>query len=174
MPNQETTCCFTGHRASKLPWKYQEEDPRCILLKQQIYDAVESVYDSGVRHFICGMANGCDLYFGEAVMKLQKQHPDITLEAAIPYEGQADHWPLAQRQRWHSLVESCDYQTVVSHHYTPDCMRKRNQYMVDNSSILIAAYNGSSGGTMNTLLYAIRQKREVIQIPVDAETEGFS
>ena len=167
MPDMETTCCFTGHRASKLPWKYREDDPRCIRLKQQIYDTVEAVYASGIRHYICGMANGCDLYFGEAVLQLRQLHPDITLEAAVPYEGQARSWPADQRQRWQRLYDSCDYQTVVSHSYTPDCMRRRNQYMVDNASVLIAAYNGTSGGTMNTLLYAIRQKREVIQIPVD-------
>ena len=166
MPDIATTCCFTGHRASKLPWKYQEEDPRCLVLKQQIFDAVEAVYDAGVRHYICGMANGCDLYFGEAVVQLRQSHPDITLEAAVPYEGQAKGWPSEQRQRWEQLLGCCDFRTVVSRDYTPDCMHRRNQYMVDNSSILIAAYNGSSGGTLNTLLYAIRQKREVIQIPV--------
>lgn len=166
MPNLETTCCFTGHRANKLPWGFHEEDPRCVALKEQIYDAVEAVYDSGIRHFICGMANGCDLYFGEAVLKLRAAHPEVTLEAAVPYEGQATSWPTAQKQLWHTLYDTCDYQTVVSHTYTPDCMMKRNRYMVDNSSILIAAYNGKSGGTMNTLLYAIRKKREVIQISV--------
>ena len=94
MPDIETTCCFTGHRASKLPWKYREDDLRCIRLKQQIYDTVEAVYDSGIRHYICGMANGCDLYFGEAVLQLRQLHPDITLEAAVPYEGQAKAGPL--------------------------------------------------------------------------------
>lgn len=169
MPDIQTTCCFTGHRAAKLPWKYNEADSRCIQLKTQIYDAVEAVYEAGIRHYICGMANGGDLYFGEAVLQLRKKHPEITLEAAIPYAGQAEHWSPALRTRWQTLSEESDYQTLVSQVYTPDCMHRRNQYMVDNSSVVIAAFNGSSGGTMNTLLYAIRSKREIIQIPVDAE-----
>lgn len=167
MPDTETTCCFTGHRAAKLPWGFQERDPRCVALKQQIYDAVEAVYSSGIRHYICGMANGCDLYFGEAVIKLRNAHPDVTLEAAVPYEGQARRWPAEQKARWDALLDACDYQTIVSHSYTPDCMMRRNRYMVDNASVLIAAYNGSSGGTLNTMLYAMRKKREIIQIPIE-------
>ena len=169
MPTVETTCCFTGHRAAKLPWKFQEHDPRCIALKQKIYDAVEAVYASGVRHYICGMANGCDLYCGEAVLQLRRQHPEITLEAAVPYEGQARTWPSEQKVRWDYLYDACDYQTIVSHSYTPDCMMRRNRYMVDNSAVLIAAYSGASGGTLNTMLYAMRKKREVIQILIEEE-----
>ena len=48
-------------------------------------------------------------------------------------------------------------------------MMRRNRYMVDNSSVVIAAFNGSSGGTLNTILYAMRKKREVIQISIESE-----
>ena len=34
-------------------------------------------------------------------------------------------------------------------------MMDRNRYMVDHASVLLAAYNGSPGGTMNTTLYAM-------------------
>ncbi len=167
MPNVNITCCFTGHRASKLPWGRDETDPRCLELKKQIYDAVESVYYSGVRHYICGMANGCDLYFGEAVMALKRKFRDITLEAAIPYAGQADHWAPEDRSRWQQICDASTYVTVVSNSYNRYCMQQRNQYMVDNAGVLIAAYNGSPGGTLNTMLYAIRTQREVIQISID-------
>lgn len=29
--NRETTCCFTGHRPEKLPWREDEGDPRCLV-----------------------------------------------------------------------------------------------------------------------------------------------
>jgi len=167
MPERNITCSFTGHRAAKLPWGFYENDPRCIKLKQQIYDTVEAVYDSGIRHFICGMANGCDLYFGEAVLRLKQLKNDVTLEAAIPFAGQADHWKEPEKSRWQHICDSSDYITIVSKTYTKECMNKRNRYMVDNSSVLIAAYNGSKGGTQNTMLYAIRSKCEVIQIFLD-------
>ena len=55
-----------------------------------------------------------------------------------------------------SLLSACDIVTYVSHMYSPDCMMKRNQYMIDRSSLLIACFNGRSSGTMNTILYAER------------------
>ena len=166
MPDIKTSCCFTGHRASKLPWGFNEQDDRCKALKIAIFDAVESVYDSGIRHYICGMANGCDLYFAEAVLELRQLHSDVTLEAAVPYEGQSNGWSDREKARWQRIVDLADFYTLVSLSYTRDCMQKRNKYMVDNSSVLIAAYNSGSGGTLNTLLYAIRNGREVIQLPI--------
>ena len=43
---------------------------------------------------------------------------------------------------------------------------RRNRYMVDSSSLLIAAYNGQQGGTMSTLLYAMRQGLEIIELSI--------
>ena len=160
-------CCFTGHREGKLPWRGNENDPRCIALKEAIYDAVEAVYRSGRRHFICGMATGCDAYFCEAVLSLRESHGDVTLEAAIPFERQSEGWTAEQKRRYERLVTECDYHTVVQREYSPECYMRRNRYMVDSSSLLIAAYNGKPGGTMSTLLYAIRNGLEVIQLPIE-------
>jgi len=165
MIDKKTTCCFTGHRAGKLPWGFDEENEQCVQLKTRIADAVEAVYASGIRHFICGMANGADIYFCEAVIAL-RDYRELTLEAAIPYEGQSNGWPEREKRRYDRLVSSCDFQTLVCREYTHDCMMRRNRYMVDASSVLIAAYGGERGGTMNTLLYAMRQGLEVIQIGV--------
>ena len=113
------------------------------------------------------MANGCDLYFLEAVLRLRRTHPDVTVEAAIPYEGQADHWREPLRRRYVQLLGQCDYQTLVQSAYTSGCMMRRNRYMVDHARILIAAYTGAAGGTQRTLLYALRRGLEIIEIPID-------
>ena len=158
------TCTFTGHRENKLPWRGDETDARCLRLKQHIFDAVEAVYHSGVRHYICGMANGCDLYFAEAVLALRAERPDVTLEAAIPCEGQTARWTAAQRRRYDAVAAECDYTTVLQRSYTPDCMLRRNRYMIDRSALLLACYDGHPGGTMRTILYAEDQQVPVIMI----------
>ena len=165
---KSTTCTFTGHRENKLPWRGNEDDPRCRHLKEHLYAAVEAAYASGFRHFICGMATGGDMYFGEAVAALRAEHPEVTLEAAIPYEGQSKQWSLQQRKRYDRLAADCDYVTVVQHDYTPECMMRRNRYMVDASAMLIAAYNGTPGGTQATLLYAMRQGLQIVELPMEA------
>ena len=169
MPERENTCCFTGHREYKLPWGSDENDPRCRKLRQQqLFDAVDAVYAAGIRHFICGMANGCDLYFFDAARYLRLQHPEVTIEAAIPYAGQADRWRPELRERYAYDLRQCDYQTLVQEAYTPGCMMRRNRYMVDASRILIAAFDGRPGGTARTLEYAARRRLEIIQIPIDS------
>ena len=167
MAETARACCFTGHRESKLPWRGNERDAACIRLKQRICDAVEAVYADGVRHYLCGMANGCDLYFLEAVLQFRASHPDVTVEAAIPYAGQAEHWRADLKARYDRLLAHCDYKTVVQQTYSGGCMMRRNRYMVDHSRILIAAYNGEPGGTMNTMLYAMRRGLNVIELPVE-------
>lgn len=166
MQEKAATCTFTGHREGKLPWKGNESAPECLELKRRIDDAVRAVYASGIRHYICGMATGCDMYFCEAVLALRAEHEDVTIEAAIPWEGQANGWSAALKARHNRLVEDCDFFTLVQTAYTPDCLMRRNHYMVDSSSVLIAAYSGQPGGTMSTMLYAMRQGLEIIEISI--------
>ena len=40
-------------------------------------------------------------------------HPQITLECAIPYERQAVRWPEALRNRYFSIAERCDQETML-------------------------------------------------------------
>ena len=167
MDKRETTCCFTGPRPQHLPWGTREDDARCMALKTELALMLQGIYEAGFRHFIGGMAIGCDMYFAEAVLALQREHPDVTLEAAIPCGGQPERWSQELRKRYNGLLDSCDKVTVLQIHYTPDCMMRRNRYMVDSSALLLACSNGQPGGTMNTLLYAMKQKVKTIQLDIE-------
>ena len=166
--DREKTCCFTGHRPDKLPWGEDESDLRCLRLKRAIAQAVEDAYVSGYRRFITGMARGGDLYFAEAVLTLRAAESDITLECARPCETQADSWPAEERARYQSILERCNYETLVQHSYDRFCMIRRNRYMVDHSSLLIAVYNGvPKGGTFQTLAYAMKKGLSVHTIDLE-------
>ena len=156
MAQREQTCCFSGHRPAKLPWGGNEADERCLALKGELAAHLEALYAEGYRHFICGMALGCDMYFAEAVTALREVHEDVTLEAAVPCGTQPDRWNRAQRERYNALLNACSKVTVLQIGYSPECMMRRNQYMVDHSSMLLCCYNGRPGGTMRTILYAER------------------
>ena len=171
MRARPVSCCFSGHRPSKLPWGGNENDPRCIALKSRLYDAVLAAYDEGYRHFICGMAQGCDMYFAEVVLRLRQAHPEVSLEAAIPCPSQADSWSAAQRERYRALLSRCDYETMVQAEYTPDCMQRRNRYMVDHAALLIAVHDGLPGGTRRTIEYAMRRGLDIVDIPPLTEEE---
>ena len=169
MYKKENTCCFTGHRPMKLPWGARESDARCVELKAELAARLCGAYELGYRNFICGMAIGCDLYFAEAVLALREQYPDVRLEAAIPCGSQPDKWNRKDRLRYNSLIDAADTVTVLQTHYTPDCMMKRNAYMVEKSSMIIACFDGSPGGTMKTILHAQRQGLKTIIIDIDTK-----
>ena len=71
---------------------------------------------------------------------------------------------MEHRSRWSALVVQCDKKTVLQEYYTPDCMLRRNRYMVDRSAMVIAVYDGSNGGTRRTLEYALIQKVPFVDI----------
>lgn len=150
-------CSFTGHRPSRLPWGYREEDPRCVALKQRMTQAICLAYDHGKRHFISGMAQGTDLYFAEIVLDLRKQYEGILLECARPCETQAGGWSQKEKLRYEEILSQCNFETMVQHQYSPGCMMRRNRYMVEHSSTIIAVYDGNPrGGTAKTIQYALK------------------
>ncbi len=160
------TCSFTGHRPSKLPWGEDEGDARCVALKERLTGAILSAYESGFTHYICGMAQGCDIYFAEAVLALRRQGLPLTLEAAIPYGQQAEGWSQEQQARYQAVLGQCDYETLIQDSYQPGCIQRRNRYLVDHCSLLIAAYSGVPGGTRQTLEYAMRRQVPYIDISI--------
>lgn len=46
---------------------------------------------------------------------------------------------------------------MVSDTYSPACMQRRDRYMVDHAMLLIAAFDGTAGGTRYTVEYALRR-----------------
>ena len=163
---REYCCCFSGHRPVGLPWRSNESDPRCQAIKLELAARLEAIYSLGYRHFMCGMALGCDMYFAEAVLEMKNRNSDVYLEAVIPCGDQADRWNAPQRERYNRIIDLCDKVTVLQYKYTPDCMLRRNRYMVDHSSLLLSCFSGNPGGTMNTLLYAQRSGIKTVIIEI--------
>ena len=157
-------CAFTGHRAWKLPWGSDEEDPRCQAVKTILAQRLEQAFSMGCRTFLCGMALGCDLYFAQAVLDLREKYPDLILESAIPCPTQSQGWSAADRARYEAILDQCDLETVVQQHYDRGCMMRRNRYMVDHAQRIIAGYDGSPGGTGSTVRYA--RSRGLTVLPV--------
>ena len=85
----------------------------------------------------------------------------MTLEAAVPHCAQAASWPPEDRLRRQRILAVCDLETLIQERYSPGCMLRRNRYMVDRSALVIAAYDGTLGGTMYTLTYAMKKGVEV-------------
>ena len=146
--------CFTGHRPQKLPWGYNENDERCIDMINRTKAEIENAIKKGYHTFLCGMALGFDMICAEIVLELKKKYPYVILEGAIPCLNQDAKWNSQSKERYRKILGQCDVKTVLSEVYTPTCMNDRNMYMVEQSDVVIAIWNGKPSGTGNTVQFA--------------------
>lgn len=160
------TCCFTGHRPKYLPWGNNEYTMGCCDLKGKLFHQIQKAVLDGYNHFIFGAALGIDTYVGELLILMKKIYPAISIEAAIPCANQSKKWSLINSERYNDILSLCDKKTIISDVYTPSCMRDRNRYMVDNSSLLITVWNGKPSGTSYTIKYAESKGMEIIIINI--------
>lgn len=161
---KSATCAFTGNRPHRLPWGNDESDSKCVRVKAILREKVRSLIEQGVVFFVCGMANGADLYFAETVIALKAEYPSVMLEGAVPYHGQERTWPRSERERYEKAINGCDFVTVVSEHGSKWAPLKRNRYMVDKASILLSLNYAESGGSAYTERYARENKVKIIKI----------
>lgn len=168
---REMTCAFTGHRPSSFHFGYDEEHLDCRKLKLTMLSQISALINNGVTTFLTGMALGVDMWGAEIVLALKEQHTGLRLIAALPCETQANKWSVEQRERYFNILARCDETVYVSRHYTRDCMFKRNRWLIDHASFVLAVYNGASkGGTAYTVRYAYTQNRAVIVIDPQTAT----
>ena len=156
------TCCVTGNRPQKFPWKYGEgKEHKKYLVKMT--RQIENLIESGYTYFISGGAVGVDMDFAEAVLQAKKQHKDIVLEIAVPCRNQDLKWSKDDKRRYAEILSYADIVNILSENYTSFCMQKRNEYMVNKSDLVIAFWNGEeSGGTWNTINYAERKGKQLL------------
>lgn len=146
----------TGHRPNKL-WGYDYWTPKYIELGKQLR---QILIENQASHIISGMALGVDTVFAMVGLKL-----GIPLECAIPCQGQDSQWIKESKDLYNKILEQCDKVTFVSDQpYHPSLMQKRNEYMVDNCDLLIAVWDGTSGGTYNCVRYAQSKNKKIIFI----------
>lgn len=156
-------CAFTGHRPKKFPWGYNEADIRCTALKHELALKIGQLVEAGYTDFLSGMAEGTDTWAALEVLALRKENPALKLHCILPCEEQADKWSVSAQERYSAILEQADSIVHVCKTYSNDCMLKRNHYLVDHATCLLAVYNGEPrGGTAMTVRYARKKGKQII------------
>lgn len=155
-------CCCTGHRPKGFPFKYGVDTQRHNAYIQTLEQKIKlAITEYGITNFISGMALGVDLDFAEIVIKLRKIYP-VALECAIPCPDQTLKWNDKDKLRHENILNRADEINLISERYTPECMLKRNRYMVDKIELVIAVFNGmEKGGTWYTINYAKKENKTI-------------
>lgn len=155
------TACFTGYRAVKLPWGNKEDSLGAKLLRLELLGNIRSASGHGITHFIVGMSDGVDIMAAEMALGLREEL-GLTLECAVPFPEQAIYYTSGDKRRYGRILERADKKTLLSNEYATGCYELRNKYMVDQSSLLIAVFDGVAGGTRSTVEYAKKNNVETI------------
>jgi len=143
----------TGHRPQKCGG-FSDRVQR--LLKQIAIDWLSALNPRGA---VSGMALGWDTAIVQACL-----HLGLAYVACIPFHGQESQWPSASQRAYHEYLSNAVNIIVCSSGpYSAYKMQIRNERMIDSAlrrgpgldnSLLLAMWDGTSGGTQNCLLYA--------------------
>ena len=145
------TCAVTGHRV--LGDDFDQEK-----LKNDLAQIVEKGYSV----FLTGMAKGFDMACFKALESLKKDYPQIKTCAVIPCSDQSKYYSAKDRAEYEQMVLNADFIAKEDRPYFRGCMLLRNDFLIENSSLLYAYFNGEKkGGTYYTVKKA---KENFLQI----------
>lgn len=150
-------CCFTGHRPNKLDYSENE-------IKPLLETAIDNAISDGYVTFITGMAEGVDIWAAEIVLEKKKDNKDLHLICAVPHPGFEKRRSQYEKERYEYIIKNADYVTTISDNYYRACYQKRNIWMVNHSSLVIAVFNGTASGTKNTVDYAMKIGVRVVNV----------
>lgn len=156
---------FTGHRPHKL-WGYDIHQDKYRKLYIVLRNIVMNNIQEGCENvLISGMALGVDTVAAYLAVTLRDKGLPIKFEAAVPCWNQDSKWHGESREIYKNLISKADVVTMVHDGpYNYSCMQDRNEYMVDHADILIAVWDGSSGGTGNCVRYAKSKEIKIIRV----------
>ena len=160
--NRVSGCCFTGHRPDALPAFGDERTEEMQSLVYLLNRAVEAAIEDGVTEFYVGGAQGFDTLAAECVLRQRALHPALSLHLALPGQNQTSGWRSADKARYARILEQANEVWYAAELCSPESMRKRNRYLVDQTGRCIAYLRRMRGGTLYTVNYALDSG-----IPVD-------
>lgn len=159
-----STVCFTGHRPDKLGG-YNENNQIAIKVKEDLNMTIRNCIFNGYDTFISGGALGVDQWAAEKVLNWRREFPNIKLIIARPFPSQACKWYKDSVDYFNQLCQKAnEVIDVNSDPYAAWKMQKRNEWMVDNSDLVVAVWDGSNGGTGNCVKYAQSKNKKIIRI----------
>lgn len=181
---RETAVCITGHR-EKLIVPYRG-DPNMLgitrtVVRMMLERYIDIVMNKGYTTLISGLAEGTDLWAAAHVISRKRFSSECKLIGTMPYLKHSNGFSaenielLKHVERYADLlITTCDNQNMIygkkgGPNTDPHVYRDRNFFMVDNSSAVIAFYNGTSAhsGTGQTVRYAEHRDKPIFSFSIN-------
>ena len=153
--------CIAGPRPGKIGTN--DNHPIAAKIINQLYLEIEKAFwRDSADTFITGGALGVDQWGAEIVLLLKRFYPQIKLIIARPFPGQDELWTPNHKEDYRKLLSQADQ--VIDVNPNPADTWKyfaRNKWMINESDMLIAVWDGSDGGTADTIWHAKKKGIEI-------------
>ncbi len=145
----------TGHRPDKLGGYTEEAFNRLVEVAEKALTQLKP------DEVISGMARGWDMALAQAA--INKEIPFI---AAVPFIGQDKMWQKKTKDYYNELLTKAKEVVIVCEGgYSAYKMQVRNEWMVNNSDLVLVMHNGdTSGGTYNCVKYATKVGKKMVNL----------
>lgn len=142
-------CCGFGHR--------QIFDN----IDEQIYDYVVEAVRIGCDTFFTGDMGDFDKKFSSAVRRAKKKYPHIKLICVKPYLTRELQ---ESKEYYYAMYDDIIIPTELADVHYKSIITKRNQWMIDNSDIVIGYTIRDYGGAYTAVKYAEKQNKKILYI----------
>jgi uncharacterized phage-like protein YoqJ len=161
----------TGHRPGKLGKEWNHKGPVTDHLRKYLK---EILTDLKATSLISGLALGFDTIAAQTALEM-----NLELIGSIPFREQHLRWNEEAQKEYLRLRGLCTSLhvaiegTSLSRGHIARAMQIRNMWTVNNCGILVAAFDGTSGGTANTILYAQKIGKPIARINPSPQQAGL-
>lgn len=149
-----SSLCFTGHRPEKLP-----TGAALDALLRTLYFHINNAVKIGFTHFYTGLADGIDYYAADYLFRLREQNPSLTVIGIQPCSDYREFFQHSGYSLQHldEMLDGIDKLIVLpGTRSEKGIFLKRNRYMVDHCSGIIAVCTNGRSGSMQTYRYAVK------------------
>lgn len=143
-------------KSKTVAFTVQNNSRSLISDKEALSNEIETIileyYSQGFRYFMTEMGIGFNLWAAEAVLKLKLLYSGLKLIAVEPFPEHSKYYDDLDKQRYDAILNQCDKHIVISDRCFAGCYDHRDDFLINNSSCVIAYFDGiKRGGTCYTV-----------------------
>ena len=147
-----TICAFFGHR----------DTPITNSLTAQLEETLISLIKQGVDEFWCCEQGNFDWIARSTVLRLKKEFPHIKVCYILAYRTL-----LNTEMSQNYLEDTYDdiiYPEIAEQGYPKFAIMRRNQYIIENSDVIVCYLTGQRGGALKAVKFAEKLKKKIINL----------
>lgn len=162
--NPATTVAFTGYRPDKIKKSDPDNNFLFAEIQARLLGTIHKLAEQGYKTFLSGMAAGFDLMAASAVLLARNNYPEIELICVVPFPEQSNKFAPFWKVEYNNILMQAQQSITLSGSYHSGVFHRRNDYLINNSSVLVCYYDGQPGGTHYTVNLAQRRGLEIINL----------